>query len=184
MGTVPGMPEGPVSTPDARRLHALELVPDEEGQEVVRRDWQRLRDAGLPSQLDHRGPTNAPHLTVVSAPDLPDAAIDVAGVRLGSLLPVRARAAGLLLLGGQRLTVARAVDLDDDVVRRVLAVRVQVPERQHVGWLPHVTLARRLDRGDAQRAVDVLGHEDVLLRFTELRRWNPDRGWVTTIAQG
>ena len=99
-------------------------------------------------------------------------------------MPVRARAAGLLLLGGQRLTVARAVDLDDDVVRRVLAVRVQVPERQHVGWLPHVTLARRLDRGDAQRAVDVLGHEDVLLRFTELRRWNPDRGWVTTIAQG
>ncbi len=165
------------------KLHALELVPDDDGAEVVRRDWQRLRDAGLPSQLDHPGRTNSPHVTVVSAPALPDAAIDVAQVRLGSLLPVRARTAGLLLLGGDRLTIARAVDIDDDVVRRVLAVRVQVPDRQHVGWLPHVTLARRVDRSDVQRAIEVLGHEDLVLTLTELRRWDPDAGRVTTIAQ-
>lgn len=165
------------------KLHALELVPDDAGLEVVRRDWQRLRDAGLPSQLDHLAPTNAPHVTVVSASVLPEDALDVARARLGSLLPVRARAAGVLLLGGERLTVARAVDIDDDVVRRVLAVRVQVPDRQHVGWLPHVTLARRVERADAQRALDALGHEDVVLTFTELRRWDPDAGRVTTIAQ-
>jgi hypothetical protein len=165
------------------RLHALELVPDEEGQELVRRDWQALRDAGLPSQLDHTGRSNAPHVTVVAAPELPDEAIDVAAARLGSLLPITARAAGLVLLGGSRLTVARAVDIADDVVRRVLAVRVQVPDRQHVGWLPHVTLARRLDRADAQRAVDALGYADVELTLTELRRWDPDAGRVTTVAQ-
>ncbi len=163
-------------------LHALELVPDEAGQELVRRDWQALRDAGLPSQLDHPGRTNAPHVTVVSAPDLPEAALDVARARLGSLLPIRARAAGLLLLGGERLTVARAVDIDDDVVRRALAVRVQVPDRQHLGWLPHVTLARRVDRADAQRAVDVLGYADVELTLTRLRRWDPDQKRVTTVA--
>ncbi|WP_435741339.1 hypothetical protein [Nocardioides sp. SYSU DS0663] len=163
-------------------LHALELVPDEAGTEAVRHDWQRLSDAGLPSQLDHTGPTNAPHLTVVSAPELPDPALDVAATRLGSLLPFEARSAGLLLLGGDRLTVARAFDIDDDVVRRVLAVRVQVPDRAHLGWLPHVTLARRLPREQAQQAVDVLGHEDVVLRFTRLRRWDPDRGQVTTVA--
>lgn len=165
------------------KLHALELVPDDEGQELVRRDWQLLRDAALPSQLDHASATNAPHVTVVSAPALPDAALDVAHARLGSLLPVRARAARLLLLGGDRVTIARAVDIDDDVVRRVLAVRVQVPDRQHVGWLPHLTLARRVDRADAQRAIDVLGHDDVVLTLTELRRWDPDRGQVTTLAQ-
>ena len=164
------------------RLHALELVPDEAGQDLVRRDWQALRDAGLPSQLDHRGATNTPHVTVVSAPVLPEAAIDVAQVRLGSMLPVRARTAGLLLLGGRRVTLARALDLEDDVVRRVLAVRVQVPDRQHVGWLPHVTLARRVAREDVQRAVDVLGHGDVVLTFTELRRWDPDLGAVTWLA--
>ena len=163
-------------------LHALELIPDEAGRAAVRADWQRLRDAGLPSQLDHRGATNAPHLTVVSAPALPEEAIDVAATRLGSLLPVRGRTSGLLLLGGDRLTVARALDLDDDVVRRVLAVRVQVPDRSHLGWLPHVTLARRLDRADAQRALDVLGHADVVLSFTELRRWDPDLAAVTRIA--
>ena len=158
-------------------------MPDDLGQELVRRDWQALRDAGLPSQLDHLTPTNAPHITVVDAPELPDEAIDVAKARLGSLLPVRARAAGLLLLGGERVTLARALDIDDDVVRRVLAVRVQVPGRRHVGWLPHVTLARRVDRADAQRAVKVLGHDDLVLTLTELRRWDPDAGRVTTIAQ-
>ena len=163
-------------------LHALELIPDEEGTAAVRADWQRLRDAGLPSQLDHRGATNAPHLTVVSAPVLPESAIDVAAARLGAMLPIRGRASGLVLLGGDKLTVARALDLADDVVRRVLAVRVQVPDRSHVGWLPHVTLARRLDREDAQRAVDALGHEDVVLAFTELRRWDPDLGAVTRVA--
>ncbi|WP_275742573.1 hypothetical protein [Nocardioides sp. YIM 152315] len=165
-------------------LHALELVPDDAGRDAVLRDWQALRDADLPSMLDHTGPANTPHVGVVSAPDLPDAAIDVAHARLGSLLPVRARAAGLLLLGGERLTIARAVDLDDDVVRRVLAVRVQVPDRQHVGWLPHVTLARRVARADAQRAVDVLGYADVELTLTTLRRWDPEHGRVTTVAQG
>jgi hypothetical protein len=165
------------------RLHTLELVPDDAGQDAVRRDWQRLRDAGLPSQLDHDAPTNAPHLSVVSAPSLPDAAIDVAHARLGSLLPFQARAAGLLILGGTRVTVARAVDIDDDVVRRVLAVRVQVPDRQHVGWLPHVTLARHVDRSMVQQLVDVLGDEDVVLNLTELRRWDPEKKWVTTLAQ-
>jgi hypothetical protein len=120
---------------------------------------------------------------VVAAPSLPDDAIDVARVRLGSLLPVRARAAGLLLLGGSRVTIARAVDVDDDVTRRVLAVRVQVPDRQHLGWLPHVTLARRVERSLVQQMIDVLGHDDVLLTLTELRRWDPDTARVTVVAQ-
>lgn len=164
------------------RLHALELVPDDDGRARVLAEWQALRDAGLPSMLDHTGASNTPHLTVVAAPALSEAALDVARVRLGGLLPVRARAAGLLLLGGRRLTVARAVDLDDDVVRRALAVRVQVPDRQHVGWLPHITLARRVERADAQRAVDVLGHADTELVLTALRRWDPEAGRVTTVA--
>ena len=177
-----GMGRAWASHDGAMPLHALELIPDEIGTAAVRAGWQRLRDAGLPSQLDHRGATNAPHLTVVSAPSLPAEAVDVAAAPLGTLLPIRARASGLLLLGGDRLTVARALDLDDDVVRRVLAVRVQVPDRSHDGWLPHVTLARRLDRADAQRAIDLLGHDDVTLTFTELRRWDPDLGAVTRIA--
>lgn len=166
------------------KLHALELVPDEAGRALVRAQWQLLRDAGLPSQLDHRGTTNAPHLTVVAAPELPPEALDVARVRLGGLLPVRARMSGLLLLGGERVTIAWAVDLDDVVVRRSLAVRAQVPGRQDVGWLPHVTLARRVPRADVPRAVEVLGDDRAELVLGELRRWDPDRGHVTTVVGG
>ena len=50
------------------RLHALELLPDDDGEAAVRADWQALRDAGLPSQLDHAGETNTPHVTVVAVP--------------------------------------------------------------------------------------------------------------------
>jgi hypothetical protein len=162
------------------RLHAFELVPDEAGREAVLRDWQALKDASLPSQLDHRGSTNTPHVTVVAAPRLPsdERAVEL----LAPLLPVRVRAAGILLLGGPRVTVARAVDVDDAVVAAVLTLRAGVPDPQHRGWLPHVTLGRRLPRASAAAALDVLGWADTELVLTGLRRWDPEAGTVTTLA--
>lgn len=163
------------------KLHALELVPDEAGRAAIRALWDKLRGAELPSQADHTKASNQPHVTVVEAEELPDAAIDVARARLRGLLPVEAVARGVLLLGGERVTLALAVDLDDDVVRRALAVRVQVPDRAHRGWLPHVTLARRVPRADLGRALEVVGSPEIELRLTEVRRWDPDRGHVTTL---
>ncbi|KRB74066.1 hypothetical protein ASE01_18920 [Nocardioides sp. Root190] len=157
-------------------------MPDEAGRSALLDDWQALRDAGLPSQLDHRGASNAPHVTVVSAPLLPQEALDVAEVRLGGLLPVAARLSGLLLLGGERVTIARAVDVDDTVLRRVLAVRAQVPDRHPAGWLPHVTLARRVLRADVPRALEVLAHGGGELVLAGLRRWDPELGAVTTLV--
>jgi len=161
------------------RLHALELVPDDAGLEVVLGDWRALRDAGLPSQLDHNGGTNTPHVTVVAASSLSAQALELAGELLAGLLPIRARASGLLLLGGQRVTVARALDVGDEVVRAVLQLRQLVDGPQHDSWMPHVSLARRVPRADVGRAVDVLGHVDVELVLTGLRRWDPDLGTVT-----
>ena len=133
-------------------LHALELLPDEAGAASVRRSWTALHDAGLPSQLDHRGATNAVHVTVVAAPALTDEVVEAAARRLVPLLPLTVRLSGLLLLGGSRVTLARAVEVDDDTLRAVLDVRSLVPGRQHPGWLPHVTLARRLPRDRVQQA--------------------------------
>lgn len=163
------------------RLHAFELVPDAAGREAVVAQWQALRDAGLRSQLDHRGATNTPHLTLLAAPALPGDALAVD--LLGRLLPVRVRAAGVLLLGGARLTVARALDVDDAVLAAVLRLREAVADPQHRGWLPHVTLARRLPRAQAAAALDALGWDDVELVLTELRRWDPDAGTITTLAR-
>lgn len=163
------------------RLHAFELLPDTAGEESVRRDWQALRDAGLPSQLDRRGTTNGPHLTLVTAPVLgPDddaRAVDL----LAPLLPIEVRVAGVALLGGSRVTVARLVDVPDHVHRAVLDLRREVADTQHPGWLPHVTLGRRIPRADVPAALAVLGHADVVLRLDTLRRWDPDAGTVTTL---
>ena len=164
-------------------LQALELVPDTDGQELVRRDWQALRDAGLPSQLDHRGPSNAPHLTLVAGPHVDADAQAWAVERVGGLLPLAVRTAGLVVLGGPRVTVARLVDVDDALTAAVLAVRDRVPKRQHRGWLPHVTLVRRLPRADVQRAVDALGHHDETLRLDVLRHWDPDTRTTTDLAR-
>ena len=157
------------------RLHALELVPDDAGDLAVRRDWQALRDAGLPSQLDHSGATNTPHVTVLALPAM-DAALEArAAALVGSLLPVRVRMAGLALLGGPKVTVARLLDVPEPLTRAVLDLRSGVEGERHPGWLPHVTLARRVPRAFVQQVADVLGYQDVALTLTTLRRWDPER---------
>lgn len=166
------------------RLHSLELLPDDAGRDAVLRDWHALRAAGLRSQLDHRGMTNTPHLTLVAAPAIGCLAEEVAAEALAPLLPLTVRTSGLLLLGARKLTVARVVDVDDTLVAAVLRIRAAVRLPQHPGWLPHLTLARRLPRAEAQAAVEVLGHGDLALTLTQLRRWDPDRGTVTSVEVG
>ena len=83
------------------RMHAIELLPDDAGCDVVRRDWQALRDAGLPSQLDHRGATNSPHVTVVAAPALrtedEERAVELVAVALAAHLEPGHRVPGRVL---------------------------------------------------------------------------------------
>lgn len=164
------------------RLHAYELLPDDAGRDAILADWRALRDAGLRSQLDHRSMTNAPHVTVVTAEELSSDQDHLAVEHLGPALPVEVRTSGLALLGGSRVSLVRLFDVPDEVMRSVLALRAAVPHRQHPGWLPHVTLGRRMPRADVAAALAVLHHDAVPLRFTELRRWDPDLGTVRTIA--
>ena len=91
------------------------------------------------------------------------------------------RAAGVALLGGSRVSLVRVVDVPDVLVRAVLDLRAVVADVQHPGWLPHVTLARRLSRADVPAALDALGHDDVGLRLTTIRRWDPDAGLVRVL---
>ena len=163
------------------RMHALELLPDDADRDVVRRDWQALRDAGLPSQLDHRGATNSPHVTVVAAPALGPEDERRARELVVSLLPLGVRAGGIGLLGGAKVSLVRLLDVPDELVRAVLDLRGGVEDVQHAGWLPHVTLARRISRVDVPAALEVLGHDDVVLTLTALRRWDPEAGIVTTL---
>jgi hypothetical protein len=164
------------------RMHALELVPDAAGDEAVRRDWRALRDAGLPSMLDHTAASNSPHVTLVALPAIGPELEARASEVLGSLLPVPVRGSGLALLGGEKVTVARLLDVPPDLTRAVLDLRREAPEERHPGWLPHLTLGRRIPRAEAQRAVDVLGYADVVLQLVALRRWDPDHHEVRILA--
>jgi len=162
-------------------MHALELLPDDAGGDVVRRDWRALHDADLPSQLDHHGASNSPHLTVAAAPALGPGEEARAVELLGPLLPVEVRTSGTAVLGGTRVSLVRLLDVPDALVRAVLDLRSSVPAVQHLGWLPHVTLGRRIPRAEVGRALDAVGYDDVVLTLTHLRRWDPDAGIVTSL---
>lgn len=156
-------------------LHALELVPGATGDEAVRRDWQVLHDAGLPSQLDHTRGTNTPHVTVLALPAI-DAYLEArAAELLRPVLPVDVRTSGIAVLGGEKVTLARLLDVPPRLTHAVLALHDEAGGERHSSWLPHVTLGRRIPRADVQQALDLLGYADVALTLTALRRWDPER---------
>ena len=167
------------------RLHSLELLPDARGSERVREEWQALRDAGLASQLDHRGSTNTPHLTVVEAPALAPELEEEAARTIASLLPLGVRLTGVALLGtGPRVALVRPVESPDRLTAAVLALRSRTPGAQHAGWLPHLTLARRLPRDDVPAALAALAslpRDDEPITLSGLRRWDPGSGTVRAL---
>jgi hypothetical protein len=164
-------------------LHSLELLPDEQGDLVVRRDWDLLRDAGLPSRADHRGATNAPHVTAISAraaiePSLRALAVDL----LGPLLPVECALTGLLVLGERRLVLARLVEVPDALVAAVLRLKAAATDQRFPGWLPHATLGHGLDRADVASAVELLDTAATPFRITSLRHWDPVAATADTLT--
>ncbi len=163
------------------RLHALELLPDEAGEAAVRGDWHALRDAGLPSMLDHAGATNTPHVTVIAVPAISEDDEQRAVELVGALLPITVRTSGLAVFGNELVTLARIVDVSDAVTRAVLDLRAITTGHQHPGWLPHLTLARRVPRPRLQEAADVAGAADVEITLTALRRWDPEAGRVRVL---
>lgn len=166
-------------------LHALELSPDPAGRDAVRRDWQALHDAGLPSQLSHQGSSNEPHVTVVAVPEpIPAGVAERAVDLLGPLLPVTVPLSGMVVFGGARPSLAWLLEVPDPVVAAVLELRSLTGGHRHQGWLPHVTLARRLRREDVAAAREVLvgGRRELVL--DRLRLWDPDAGTIQRLPVG
>lgn len=157
-------------------LQSLELMPDDDGAARIRQDWQVLRDAGLPSLLDHQGATNAPHVTAVAVPRVDDAARDLAAGLLGELLPLACTLTGLAVLGHKRQVLARLVEVPDDLVAAVLRIKGATSGHPFAGWLPHATLSTRLDRADLAVAMEVLDTSPTPFVLTSVRFWNPETG--------
>jgi hypothetical protein len=140
--------------------YALELLLDPGLEQRVRQAWDLLAAAGLPSQARHPHPTNRPHVTLTVADELDPAAITP---ELGAL-PLPMDLDGVVVLGGRRRTVAWLVvptapllRLHHGVHRAARVGPSGSPLLRPDCWVPHVTLASRLDGEDAAAVVAALG---------------------------
>ena len=167
---------------------SLELVLDAVGEGAVRREWQLLEGAGLPSQSRHTGASNRPHVTLLVRSTLGD----LRTAPLGDMLPLTMTLGAPLLLGGGRTrALARSVLPSATLVRLHEAVHAlagsgdDAPHTVPGEWTPHVTLARRLpvERiGDAVAALGEQGERPIAVEATGIRRWDATTRTVSPVA--
>lgn len=162
---------------------ALELSFDDDGDRAVRESWQALRFLGLPSQADHRGVTNAPHLSLVVARAIPDDVRLRAAELLAPLLPAVLELRGIVVIGrGARVTLALLAEPEPPVVDAVTQLRALTPAVRHPVWTPHVTLGRRIPRDRIGEAIAGVHDAPTCVTGTRLRWWDPDAGTIDVLA--
>lgn len=159
-------------------MEALELLLDHDTEQGVRCDWESLRRAGLPSQANHKGETNAPHITLLATELLP-AADDELRAGLTGFMPLTLRLGPLVAFAGRRIVLARLVIVDDALLDLHTAAvgasgAVPSPLTQPGRWTPHVTLARGIRAEDVGIALSLLGSGDTDAMAATLRRWDSD----------
>jgi len=179
----------PSSAPERGSVDSVELLLDPFGERQVLADWRLLQQAGLPSLADHRSPSNAPHITLVSAPAI-GAGTDTALAEVAAVLPLTLVFEGLLVFTGRRgLVLCRHVLCSPPLldfqraVHGLLAGAVEpLPMSQPGGWVPHLTLARGLSRSQLAAAVVLLDAGRTTAGAAALRRWDGARKLQTRLA--
>lgn len=167
-------------------LAALEAVLDPESDAAVRACWSALAEAGLPSQAQHRGETNAPHVTLVSAPVIGAPHVAVARTMLGPNLPAELTVAGWVLFGeSPHYTLALLGAAPAALVSAVDVLARAVGDPRAGAWVPHATVTRRIDTGRLEHAMEVLdgaGLRPRTLVLTGVRHWDPATRTVADIG--
>lgn len=158
-------------------VHSIELVFDPESEAAIRRIWEDLAQAGIPSQ----SPAARPHVTLAVAERIaPD--VDPLLQPLTQRLPLTGVVAAALLFGRANHVLARLIVPTAELL--TLHTEIHRLCQPHVApgpmanslpgqWTPHVTLARRLGGAQLGRALRIAGrpaHIDG--SFTALRRWD------------
>lgn len=168
-------------------MQTVELLLDDATDAAVRGEWQRLADAGLPSQALHTGSTNAPHVTLAVARAIPEP-VEGSVAMVADALPLPVELGALVVFGSRRPALARLVIARAPLLglhERTAAAMQDcpgVPQYLVPGrWTPHVTLARGLSPAQVATALETLGQVDVLTGLvTAMRRWDSDqrRAWL------
>ncbi|MFJ8031967.1 2'-5' RNA ligase family protein [Streptomyces sp. NPDC096032] len=131
-------------------MHTVELLADTSTEERVRHIWQRLADAGLPSLASHPHPTNRPHVTLATTPELPWAVRRELCAAF-TVLPLPLSLRGVIRFSGRVKVLAWRVVPD----AALAALQRQVWEvlagygtgegnslHEPGNWVPHISLAR------------------------------------------
>ncbi len=159
---------------------SVELLLDPATDTDVRRQWDALIAAGLPSAGRHTGASNRPHVTLaVAATVPPDRESLIVAAAGGSRLPLPLSLGGLVVFGRGPFVLARQVvvtaellDLQTDITK---AVGAGLPHSTPGSWTPHITLASRLTAADLGRAVELTVGTVVSASAVGVRRWDGDR---------
>lgn len=162
-------------------LQSLELLLDDEADALARGLWDRLAEAGIPSQAQHRAASNAPHVTLVAArsialpaaaPPLPVPLVLGSPVVLGS---GPSRALALLVVPTTRLLAVH------DGLWATTTPEGATPFSAPGRWTPHVTLARRVPLDLLGPALATLDGAEVTASAIGLRHWDPVTRTVTPL---
>ncbi|MBT3167600.1 2'-5' RNA ligase family protein [Streptomyces sp. Vc74B-19] len=174
-------------------MRTVELLLDEAADAAVREAWRRLADAGLPSQARHRSPTNSPHLTLASCPEL-TAPIRWELAEVAAALPLPVRFDGGIRFERPTSVLAWSLELDSTLAglhRRVWEAVVSdsppetlSPFHEPGRWSPHITLGRTRRPGAfaGRRVPELLPPPPLSAHLTTLRSFDTETGTLEILT--
>ncbi len=161
-------------------VHSIELVFDGDTEATIRRIWDDLAAAGIPSQA----PASRPHVTLAVAERI-DADVDELLGPIAQRLPLGCAIGAPVLFGRANVVFARLLvptsgllDLHAEAHRLCLPHLAPGPMANSLPgqWTAHVTLARRVGGSQLGRALRIAGRPaQIEGRFAGLRRWEGNK---------
>ncbi|MBW0016301.1 MAG: 2'-5' RNA ligase family protein [Mycobacterium sp.] len=161
-------------------VHSIELVFDPEIEAAIRRIWEDLAGAGIPSQA----PASRPHVTLAVAERI-DPAVDEPLRSVAQRLPLPCTIGAAVIFGRANVVLARLVIPTGELlalhaeVHRLVGGQLTpgpMPNSLPGHWIAHVTLARRVGGAQLGRALRIANRPPQLVGcFAGLRRWEGDK---------
>ncbi len=158
-------------------VHSVELLFDPETEGTLRRIWDDLAAADLPSRV----PAGRPHVTVAVAERIaPD--VDALLRPVAQQLPLDCDVGAPLLFGQSNAVLARLIVPTADLlalhadVHRICGPHLlpgPLPHSLPGQWTAHVTLARRIEGALVGPVLQIAGQPSQIRgRLAGLRRWD------------
>ncbi len=157
-------------------VHSVELVFDADTEAAVRRIWDELRAAGIPSQA----PASRPHATLTVAEWI-DPEVDTLLRPLVARFPIPCRIGAPLVFGRTKAVLARLLVPTTDLLGVHAEVHLLCLPHSRPGpmanalpgqWTAHVTVARRVMPNQLGRAARIAGKPtEIEGTVIGLRRW-------------